>query len=42
MQIGKVSSVVTDSKNMNKEVFIEPSASFSNIYSVLVVRQSNE
>ncbi|HEM3696908.1 TPA: rod shape-determining protein MreC [Streptococcus suis] len=42
IQIGKVSSVVTDSKNMNKEVFIEPSASFSNIYSVLVVRQSNE
>lgn len=37
IQIGKVSEVVTSSGNLNRQVYIEPSADFSTIYSVLVV-----
>ncbi|HFI0424146.1 TPA: rod shape-determining protein MreC [Streptococcus suis] len=40
--IGTVKSVKASSNNLNREVFVEPSADFSNIYSVLVVGKSNE
>lgn len=42
VQIGKVSSVKSNSNNLNREIYVEPSASFSNLYSVLVVGQNNE
>lgn len=41
VQIGKVLSVKSNSNSLNKEVYVEPTASFSNIYSVLVVGQTN-
>ncbi|MCQ9211538.1 MULTISPECIES: rod shape-determining protein MreC [unclassified Streptococcus] len=37
IQIGKVRSVKTSSSDLNRELYIEPTANFSNIYSVLVV-----
>lgn len=37
--VGKVSSVRTSSSNLNRELFIQPSANFSNIYAVTVVGQ---
>lgn len=37
LQVGKVSSVKTNSGTTNKEIFVSPTANFSNIYSVLVV-----
>ncbi|MGQ7462226.1 rod shape-determining protein MreC [Streptococcus suis] len=40
--IGTVKSVKASSNKLNREVFVESSADFSNIYSVLVVGQSNE
>lgn len=42
VQIGKVMSVQSDSNNLNRQLRVEPAASFSNIYSVLVVGISNE
>ncbi|HEL2009685.1 TPA: rod shape-determining protein MreC [Streptococcus suis] len=39
--IGKVLSVKSNSNSLNREVYVEPTASFSNIYSVLVVGQTN-
>ncbi|AUA18055.1 rod shape-determining protein MreC [Streptococcus suis] len=41
IQIGKVLSVKSNSNSLNREVYVEPTASFSNIYSVLVVGQTN-
>lgn len=41
VQIGKVLSVKSNSNSLNREVYVEPTASFSNIYSVLVVGQTN-
>ncbi|MBM7321335.1 rod shape-determining protein MreC [Streptococcus suis] len=41
VQIGKVVSVKSNSNSLNREVYVEPTASFSNIYSVLVVGQTN-
>lgn len=41
VQIGKVLSVKSNSNNFNREVYVRPTASFSSIYSVLVVGQSN-
>ncbi|HEM3577989.1 TPA: rod shape-determining protein MreC [Streptococcus suis] len=41
VQIGKVRSVKSSSNNLNRELYVEPSASFSAIYSVLVVGQSD-
>lgn len=41
IQIGKVLSVKSNSNSLNREVYVEPTASFSNIYSVLVVGQIN-
>ncbi|HEM2904850.1 TPA: rod shape-determining protein MreC [Streptococcus suis] len=41
IQIGKVLSVKSNSNSLNREVYVEPIASFSNIYSVLVVGQTN-
>ncbi|HFU4055917.1 TPA: rod shape-determining protein MreC [Streptococcus suis] len=41
VQIGKVRSVKSSSNNLNRELYVEPSASFSVIYSVLVVGQSD-
>ncbi|MCK4026350.1 rod shape-determining protein MreC [Streptococcus iners] len=41
VQIGKVRSVKASSNNLNRELYVEPSASFSSIYSVLVVGQSD-
>lgn len=40
--IGVVKSVKDSSNKLNREVYIEPSANFSNIYSVLVVGKANE
>lgn len=37
IQIGQVSSVKTSSSNLNKELYVKPTASFSNLYSVMVV-----
>ena len=37
LQVGKVTSVKTSSGTTNKEIFVTPTASFSNIYSVLIV-----
>ncbi|HFI0150443.1 TPA: rod shape-determining protein MreC [Streptococcus suis] len=37
LQVGKVTSVKTSSGTTNKEIFVTPTANFSNIYSVLVV-----
>lgn len=37
LQIGKVTSIKTKDGTTNKEVFVTPTTSFSNIYSVLVV-----
>lgn len=42
VQIGKVMSVQSDSNNLNRQLRVEPAASFSNIYSILVVGISNE
>lgn len=39
IQIGKVLSVKSSSNNFNREVYVKPTASFSSIYSVLVVGQ---
>ncbi|HFI0694476.1 TPA: rod shape-determining protein MreC [Streptococcus suis] len=41
IQIGKVRSVKSSSNNLNRELFVEPTASFSAIYSVLIVRQTD-
>ncbi|HEM5424578.1 TPA: rod shape-determining protein MreC [Streptococcus suis] len=41
VQIGKVLSVKSNSNSLNREVYVEPTASFSNIYSVLVIGQTN-
>lgn len=41
IQIGKVRSVKASNNNLNRELYVEPSASFSSIYSVLVVGQSD-
>ncbi|MFM0684192.1 rod shape-determining protein MreC [Streptococcus suis] len=41
VQIGKVLSVKSNSNSLNREVYVEPTASFSNFYSVLVVGQTN-
>ncbi|HEM3580577.1 TPA: rod shape-determining protein MreC [Streptococcus suis] len=41
IQIGKVLSVKSNSNSLNRAVYVEPTASFSNIYSVLVVGQTN-
>lgn len=41
VQIGKVRSVKSSSNNLNRELYVEPTASFSTIYSVLVVGQSD-
>ncbi|MBS8101161.1 rod shape-determining protein MreC [Streptococcus suis] len=41
VQIGKVLSVKSNSNSLSREVYVEPTASFSNIYSVLVVGQTN-
>ncbi|HEL9637130.1 rod shape-determining protein MreC [Streptococcus suis] len=41
IQIGKVLSVKSNSNSLNREVYVEPTANFSNIYSVLVVGQTN-
>lgn len=41
VQIGKVLSVKSNSNSLNREVYVEPTASFSNICSVLVVGQTN-
>ena len=37
--IGKVASVKTSSSSLNRELYITPSANFSNIYAVMVVGQ---
>ncbi|HFI0293359.1 TPA: rod shape-determining protein MreC [Streptococcus suis] len=37
LQVGKVTSVKTSSGTTNKEIFVTPTANFSNIYSVLIV-----
>ncbi len=37
LQVGKVSSVKNNGGTTNKEVFVTPTANFSNIYSVLIV-----
>lgn len=37
IQIGKVRTVRTSSSDLSRELYIEPTANFSNIYSVLVV-----
>ncbi|MGT2964949.1 rod shape-determining protein MreC [Streptococcus acidominimus] len=37
IQIGKVRSVKTSSSDLSRELYVEPTASFTNIYSVLVV-----
>lgn len=37
IQIGKVVSVSSSSTNLNRELYVEPTASFSNLYAVLVV-----
>lgn len=37
LQVGKVTSVKTSSGTINKEIFVTPTANFSNIYSVLIV-----
>lgn len=39
IQIGKVASVKTSSSNLNRELYVEPTADFSNIYSVTVIGQ---
>lgn len=39
VQIGKVKAVSSTSNNLNREVFIEPTADFSSIYSVLLVEK---
>lgn len=39
IKIGRVLSVKSNSNNLNREIYVEPTASFSNLYSVLVVRQ---
>ncbi|NQN68386.1 rod shape-determining protein MreC [Streptococcus suis] len=40
--VGVVKSVKSSSNKLNREILVEPSANFSNIYSVLVVGTSNE
>lgn len=37
IQIGKVRSVKTSSSDLSRELYVEPTANFSNIYSVLVI-----
>ena len=37
--IGKVASVKSSSSNLNRELYITPTANFSNIYAVMVVGQ---
>lgn len=37
LQVGKVSSVKNNGGTTNKEIFVTPTANFSNIYSVLIV-----
>ncbi|MTB65226.1 rod shape-determining protein MreC [Streptococcus sp. zg-86] len=37
VQIGKVRTVKTSTSDLNRELYVEPTANFSNIYSVLVV-----
>lgn len=37
IQVGKVKSISSTSNNLNREVFIEPTTDFSEIYSVLLV-----
>lgn len=37
IQIGKVISVKSSTDNLNRELYVEPAADFSNLYSILVV-----
>ncbi|HEM3561602.1 TPA: rod shape-determining protein MreC [Streptococcus suis] len=39
IQVGKVKSISSTSNNLNREVFIEPTTDFSEIYSVLLVEE---
>lgn len=39
IQVGKVKSISSTSNNLNREVFIEPTTDFSEIYSVLLVKE---
>ena len=39
IQVGKVKSISSTSNNLNREVFIEPTTDFSEVYSVLLVEE---
>ena len=39
IQVGKVKSISSTSNNLNREVFIEPTTDFSEIYSILLVEE---